>query len=195
MGRGADISKTVIVAAALGIIACFLPWWWLFGEAVPNSGDSSYLIYLGNPFSGNYINLLSIYTQDGSWINTIISNATFLDPDVGANMFLLVAVIVSLIGGVIGVISLGKNKTVGIVGGVILLAGAALYILFISLGNVHPGIKATFFTDNNLNYLAGQGAQDIFLFGTFNFFYSISFGCFICLGSGIVVIIASARIR
>ncbi|NHI91121.1 MAG: hypothetical protein EAX96_01375 [Candidatus Lokiarchaeota archaeon] len=195
MGRGGDSSKPVIFAGIIGILACFLPWWLLFGEAIPSSGGSSYIIYLGNPFGGNYINILSIFTGDGSWINTIISNAIFLDTDVTANVSLLIAVIISLIGGVIAIISMGKNKVIAIIGGVLLLAGAALYILFIALGIVPPGIKASFFTDNNLNLIAGQGTQEITLWGRFDFFYSISFGCIICLIAGIIVLIASLRIK
>ncbi|MBD3228740.1 MAG: hypothetical protein GF329_11195 [Candidatus Lokiarchaeota archaeon] len=179
--------KITIIASLLIIIACFLPWWGLICTFIPSSGERSYAFFISNPFFDSFVKVLVMYTE-GSFTaapSTILSG--FTDTSFVAPFPLLLAVIIALIGGVIGLISFG-NKKIAIVGSLVVLVGVILFIIFIATGTIPGGIDPTYFTDNGLNAFFGSFTRDVLLFHNANDLFGISFGPILALVGGLALL-------
>ncbi|MHA1798868.1 MAG: hypothetical protein ACTSVY_10530 [Candidatus Helarchaeota archaeon] len=191
MGRGGDSTKLIIITAIIAIIACFLPWWMLISEAVPSSGDRTYSLFFSNPFQGNYLLQTLFFTANSSFLDILAINGSFIDTSITANNLLLMPVIISLVGGFVGIFSIGKKK-IALVAGLLVIIGALLYVLFINFGILPAGVNITGFQDANLNPIFGT--YDRSSVGTnFNHFFGISIGCIMALIAGIIMVIASFK--
>ncbi|MHA1249994.1 MAG: hypothetical protein ACTSRP_08405 [Candidatus Helarchaeota archaeon] len=155
------IKKIVIISAILIILSCFLPWWNLFCEVIPDSGDRSYALFISNPLFDSYIKIFITYTNDSSIIQGDLILQGVLDSNYTAQIPLLICVIVTLIGGIIGLISFGKKKII-LISGLIALLGVILYIIFMATGTEPSGIDPNYFTDNNLVPIFGTFSREIF---------------------------------
>ena len=178
--------KAIVIAAILVMLSCFLPWWWLFSEAIPSGADKTYGIFLSNPFSGNFFQMFYIFSENSSILDLLTVHGSFLDLNITAPITLLIAVIISLIGGIIGLISLGKRK-VAAVGGLLVVLGVILYIVFVVTGTVPGGVSLSYLNSEGLNPLFGTFDRNVL--GTqYNHIFGISIGCIMALIFGLVLL-------
>lgn len=176
-------SKRIILASIVVILSCFLPWWGLFSEYIPNSGDSSYLIFISNPILDSFLKFIFI----GPEVNLTLALALdFYSADATASILLLIALIITLIGGALGIISLG-NKKVALIAAALVLVGVLMYIIFLAVGQFPGFIDPEYFSDNELIPIFGTHIRDFGLDKASDTF-GISAGPIIAGLSGLVLL-------
>ncbi len=186
MGRTDGATKPIIIASILAIIMCFLPWWTMFIEA-DISGEITYLTLNFNPIYGAFTMLAALVSNATSFWSTLLGTGT-LSLGTASDTLYLVAVIIVIVGGVIGIIGFGKKK-ITIVAGIVVIAGALLFILFLYMGLQITGINMDFFTNNDLNPIWGTYNPG----SNFDYSFGMSFGAIGALITGIAILILSAK--
>ena len=181
-------TKMIVITALLVIVACFLPWWVLMSVAIPSTGDKSYSLFLSNPFYGDFQVYLYMYTAGSSVIDIVFIHGSFLDINVPASAFLLVAIIIALAGGVLGVLSTGKKK-VALISSILVILGPVLYLIFILIGTLPGGVNASYFESQGLNPLFGTFDRSVFTTNFNHYFGAI--GCILTLILGVILLIGS----
>ena len=187
MGRYDGAKKPVIIACIIVIIMCLIPWWSIFME-INVSDELTYLALSVNPFYSGFAFLGALIGNDSGWWAILLSGSAF-SFGTGGHMAYLIAVIVSLIGAIIGIIGMGK-KNITIVAGLLVLAGALLYMLFLYMGFQLTGVDMTFFTDNGVNPMWGTYTDTTF---DIRYTFGISIGCIVTLITGVVILFLSAK--
>ena len=194
MGKYDDSTKKIIIISVIIIILTFLPWWSFFTEAVPDSGDRLYSLYSSNPFYGNFLSFIYFFAINANLIDLAVMQGTLYDTDVLFNMYSMIGVIMALAGGIIGVCSMGKKK-VALVGGLLAIGGASVYMLMLYVGIMPPAFNYSAFQGENLNPIWGSFSDtNILAPGTnFNHYFGVSIGCIGCLITGILLFIFSFK--
>ncbi|MDD1778250.1 MAG: hypothetical protein LUQ65_08785 [Candidatus Helarchaeota archaeon] len=183
--------RAIAIAALLVIIASFLPWWWLFSEAIPSGADKTYGIFLSNPFFGNFFQMFYIFSENSSVLDLLTVHGSFVDLSITAPITLLIAVIISLIGGIIGLISLGKRK-IAALGGLLVVLGVILYIVFVATGSMPGGVSLSYLNSEGLNPLLGTFNRSEL--GTqYNHFFGIAIGCILALIGGLALLFSGLK--
>lgn len=182
-------SKRIIAVSIIVIISCFLPWWVLFSEYIPGSGESSYLVFISNPFLDSFVKFFYF----GPEINLFSSmlHLNFYKSDAAASIVLLIAAIITLIGGVIGIISLG-NKKIVLIAAAIVLVGVLIYLIGLAVGELPGLIDPTYFSDNGLNPIFGTHIRDFGVDEASDTF-GISFGPIIAGLAGLALLILGLK--
>lgn len=186
--RSDTTSKRIILASIIVIISCFLPWWGLITEYMPSSGDSSYVIFISNPMLDSFLKFFFF----GPEVNLTLALALdFYSPDATASILLLIALIITLVGGALGIISLG-NKKVALIAAALVLVGVLLYIIFLAVGQLPGFMDPNYFSDNGLNPIFGTHIRD---FGAdkASDTFGISAGPIIAALSGLVLLILAFK--
>ena len=191
MGKYDDSTKKIIIISVIIIILTFLPWWSFFTEAVPDSGDRLYSLYSSNPFYGNFLSFIYFFAINASILDVAVMQGTLYDTDILFNMVSMVGVIMALAGGVVGIVSFGKKK-VAIVGSLLAISGALVYMLMIYVGVMPPAFSYANFTAENINPIGGTFSDSIFT-TNFNHYFGVSIGCIGCLVAGVVLLIFSFK--
>ncbi|MHA1265357.1 MAG: hypothetical protein ACTSRS_09005 [Candidatus Helarchaeota archaeon] len=184
-------TRWIPIAALLVIIACFLPWWGLFSEAIPSGYDKTYTLFLSTPLFGDYQTLITVYTANSNVFDLFVINTGFLDRSIPASVELLIAVIISLLGGVVGLLSFRRKKG-ALIGGVLAIVGVALYMVFITMGILPAGVDASYFESQGLNPLFGTFTRNP-PGTTYNHLFGLSIGCIGALVFGVILFLSAFK--
>ncbi len=184
-----DTTKWIILSSILVIISCFLPWWGLFCEYIPISGSSSYIFFLSNPFFDNFVKVIfigpSTFDLDDGLTNVFNGGQA-------ASIILLIGVIITLIGGALGIISLG-NKKIALIGAALVFAGIIIYIIGLLLGELPGMINPTYFTENELSPIFGKHIRTINIFNKASDTFGVSIGLILAAIGGTGLLISGFR--
>ena len=185
-GEYISLSKGVLFLSFLILIACFLPWWTL----CTTSGTVTYLV-ISIPFFQNWhIELLFVPIGTG----IIPGNPGTLDGLINWNIqgsfYPILAVIISLLGGILGILSFGKKEITRIAGALV-VAGTLIYIILIAFRILPPGVDATFYTSEGITPLFGIITSNIA--PQFQHIFGVSLGCYLTLCFGILLILISYK--
>lgn len=187
---GSNGTKWITIAALIVILACFLPWWALFSEAIPSGYDRTYTLFWSTPIFGDLQTLVTIFTPNSNVFDLLTINSGFLDRTITGPIALLISVILTLLGGIIGIISMRKKK-IALIGGLLAVVGVVLYAIFIALGILPSGVDPAFFESNNLNPLFGT--LDRTIGSQLNHIFGLSLGWLLSLIFGFVLLFAAFK--
>jgi hypothetical protein len=185
--RSDTTSKRIILASIIVIISCFLPWWGLFSEFIPNSGENAYIIFVSNPFFDSFLKVF-FFGQDTFDLTNGLSGFV---GDNAASIVLLVAVIITLVGGALGIISLG-NKKIALIAAGLVLVGVLIYIICLAVGQLPGLVNPEYFTDNGLNPIFGTHVRSV-LFGKTSDTFGINIGPILAGLAGLALLILAFK--
>jgi len=189
LGRNDGATKPIIIACIIAIVACFIPWWSIFME-INVSNELTYIALSANPFYSGFAMMTALIGNDSAWWAILLAGSAFSFGTAG-NIAYMIAVIITLVGAIIGIIGLGK-KNITILAGILVIAGALLYLLFLYMSLQLTGVDMTFFTDHGLNPMWGSYTDTFF---DIRYTYGLSVGCIMALVTGVAILVLSAKAK